>query len=101
FVLRYSRKSGAFSWRVPTTNRIAAGSAAGTVMNAGYVHIQVDGVLYLAHRLAWRMVTGDDPGPAQIDHKNRNRTDNRWVNLRLAPNREIDNLQNVGPRVNC
>lgn len=100
-LLRYSKTTGTFSWRVSTTNRIVAGAKAGTVMNAGYVHIQIENVLYLAHRLAWRIVTGEDPGSAQIDHKNRNRSDNRWVNLRLAPNKEVDNLQNMGPRVNC
>jgi hypothetical protein len=41
---------------------------------------------YMAHRLAWRMMTGDDPDELTIDHINRNPFDNRWENLRLADN---------------
>jgi hypothetical protein len=36
-----------------------------------------------AHRLIWKLVTGQTP-PAQIDHRNLDRADNRWENLRAA-----------------
>lgn len=48
------------------------------------VLIGVGGSQYPAHRLAWRIMTGEDPGVASIDHINRNPHDNRWLNLRLA-----------------
>jgi hypothetical protein len=38
----------------------------------------------LAHRVAYALYTGKDPYPLEIDHINRNRGDNRIVNLRLA-----------------
>lgn len=38
---------------------------------------------YLAHRVIWKIVTGDEPPPL-LDHRNGDGTDNRWVNLRAA-----------------
>jgi hypothetical protein len=43
--------------------------------------VRIDGVLYLAHRLAWLYVYGALPGNV-IDHKNNTKTDNRIENLR-------------------
>lgn len=60
---------------------------------AGYTHqnkqgykcvqIRVLGHLAQAHRLAWLLMT-DEELPEQIDHKNRDGTDNRWSNLRSS-----------------
>lgn len=38
----------------------------------------------LAHRVAYRIMTGTDPGNYVVDHINCDRSDNRWCNLRLA-----------------
>lgn len=48
------------------------------------------GVQYAAHRIIWKMVTGEDP--EHIDHINGNPSDNRWENLRSVP--PVDNLRN-------
>ena len=47
------------------------------------VLVQVDKVQYPAHRLVWRIMTGDDP-VLSIDHIDRNPFNNTWSNLRLA-----------------
>jgi hypothetical protein len=61
------------------------GKAAGGNCGQGYVRICVDGFRYKAHRLAWLYVHGDfPPAHLQIDHINRNRSDNRIVNLRVV-----------------
>lgn len=41
---------------------------------------------YLAHRIIWFMQTGN--WCEQVDHLNHIRTDNRWVNLRAADDKE-------------
>lgn len=46
---------------------------------------------YLVHRLIWKLVTGDDPGQMEVDHINRNRSDNRWCNLRLVSHSQNQN----------
>lgn len=57
-----------------------AGKAAGNINSAGYLLIGLDGSTYLAHRIAWKLMHGDDPD--YIDHINGFRTDNRIDNLR-------------------
>ncbi|MDR8091104.1 HNH endonuclease [Burkholderia gladioli] len=41
-------------------------------------------VQMLLHRVIWKLVTGDDPGDALIDHRDCDGYNNRWSNLRLA-----------------
>jgi len=48
-----------------------------------------------ASRIIWKLVTGDDPS-AQVDHKNLNRADNRWCNLRLGTNAQNQWNRGVG-----
>lgn len=50
---------------------------------AGHLRITLDGQLWMAHRLIWKWVTGNDPGP-DIDHWDRDPSNNRWKNLRDA-----------------
>jgi len=81
-VLFYDPDTGIFVWR----QRMAAhkgqiGDIAGTVKPRGYVNIQIQRRVYQAHRLAWLYVHGEWPAQ-QIDHINRNPSDNRIANLR-------------------
>ncbi|MCD1264056.1 hypothetical protein B5M44_04210 [Shinella sumterensis] len=83
-LLFYDPNSGIFTWRVDRL-RVRAGDRAGKLTRDGYIHIGVDGGRYAAHRLAFLYMTGTIP-EVFIDHKNRNRSDNRWDNLRVATN---------------
>jgi hypothetical protein len=53
----------------------------------GYLRVAVQGKRYQVHRIIWKLMTGDEP-PVVIDHIDRNRTNNRWGNLRPATLRE-------------
>lgn len=82
-VIRYDPDDGRFWWLVTLSVRRLAGNEAGSVSKAlGYRLIGIDGTTYYAHRLAWLYVTG--VWPKRIDHKNGNRFDNKFDNLREA-----------------
>jgi len=86
-LLHYEPETGVFTRRVKTSSRAKAGSAAGTVNGRGYLRIRLTAKQYLAHRLAWLIMTGEFP-PEQIDHINGVITDNRWCNLRSVTRQE-------------
>ena len=60
---------------------------AGTLRKEGYIVIQYNNSVYYAHRLVWSLLKGAIPDNMQIDHINRDKTDNRIENLRLVDNR--------------
>lgn len=91
--LDYNINTGIFLWMEPTSNRAKAGSKAGVLVSDGYIRIRLMKNLYLAHRLAWLYVFGNFPN-FQIDHINRNKSDNRIENLREST--VIQNAMNVG-----
>jgi hypothetical protein len=60
-----------------------SGKKAGTRHCQGYTALSLNGTKFLAHRVAWAFVHGAWPLNT-IDHINRNKTDNRILNLREA-----------------
>lgn len=103
-ILHYDPDTGAFTWRtcpwwpkfIVTRN---AGKPAGTVNHQGYVMVKIQQKLYLGHRLAWLYMTGDwPPDGLEIDHINRDGSDNRLSNLRLATRKQ--NAANTGMQKN-
>lgn len=81
-----------------TVNRTTAriGSFAGTNHsdNNGYKRITINKKKYYAHRLAWLFEKGTIPNGKEIDHVNRNKQDNRIINLRVVTS--IENCRNKG-----
>jgi len=93
--LFYDPETGEFRWLV-SSGGVRAGSVAGGVdKKTGYRRIRALARKYLAHRLAWLYMTGEWPA-AEIDHRNLNRDDNRWRNLREASHAE--NMRNTPRR---
>lgn len=90
-LLAYEAESGLFAWKLDRRGHVKAGDPAGSAHGGGYRNIKFDGKKYLAHRVAWLYVTGEWP-EEDIDHRNRDRVDNRFANLRVVT-RQV-NLQN-------
>jgi hypothetical protein len=67
-------------------NKRHAGKPLATIDGTGYIKtcIGKERKQYLVHRLIWLYVFGEFPEGHHIDHKNRNRSDNRLDNLRLT-----------------
>lgn len=88
-LFEYDAERGALVWKErgqvsKTWNSRFAGKSAGSMDAQGYINIGINGTLHKAHRLAWVLVNGAIPEGMQVDHKNRDRADNRIENLRLA-----------------
>jgi hypothetical protein len=86
--LRYEPETGRIFWKV-ARQRIRVGQEAGCFNHDGYAKIQVNGVVYQSHRLAWLLHHGRWPN-GFLDHINRNKSDNRIANLR-----EVDRSLNM------
>lgn len=82
-LLHYEPDSGEFIWRRRTNSRAPAGSRAGTIAQNGYRYIGIQGRKILSARAAWLYMTGEWPR-GLVDHISGDRTDDRWVNIRLA-----------------
>lgn len=89
-LLTYDPKTGVFRWRewkVGCRRNLIAGHTDGP----GYVKICINQSKPLkAHRLAWLYVHGE--WPDNIDHINRDPSDNRLVNLRNVTH--VENMRN-------
>jgi HNH endonuclease len=78
--LTYDALTGQFTWNIDT-RKLKAGAIAGSKRD--YPTIQIDGLTYLAHRLAWFYVHGVWP-TNRIDHVDCDSQNNRFTNLREA-----------------
>ena len=94
--LSYDEITGKLHWIKKTSKHSKVGTVAGS-NSQEYIRIKFKGINYLAHRLAWYIKTDNQP-PNQIDHRNGNRADNAWSNLREAD--DSKNMHNKGKYIN-
>lgn len=97
----YEPETGSLIWRARPPEKFKAkraasafktrceGKPAGDIRPDGYARVIVCGHRYLAHRIIYKMMTGEEP--KIIDHINGVRSDNRWRNLRVLTH--IENTQ--------
>ncbi len=95
-LLHYDPDTGIWIWlRKNGTKRSQAGSVFNQGRSAGYRRIMIDGKSYYSSHLAFLYMTGDFPN-GEVDHIDRNRGNDRWINLRKT--NHIKNCQNRGSR---
>jgi len=70
-------KNGLLFWK--KNNKVA-----GTKTKAGYIKLQINKIPYSAHRLVWVLFNKDIPLDKQIDHIDRDKSNNKIENLRLV-----------------
>jgi HNH endonuclease len=95
----YNSDTGIFIWKerplhhfkreqtCTAINKQRSGSIAGYIADSGYLMIGIDSIQYRGHRLAWKIITGNDPG-YEIDHEDLNRANCIFNNLRSAEGKE-------------
>ncbi|GAB1578669.1 HNH endonuclease [Bordetella petrii] len=97
-LLAYDRETGIFTNLICRGPNSPKGAVSGYRTDEGYWSIGIGGKYYKAHRLAWLYMTGEWP-KGQIDHRDWNKSNNRWRNLREASH--SGNMQNLsGPQRN-
>lgn len=84
-LLTYDPNHGVFYWNTSAGCQKKLAEA-GCVNQ--YLYIKIEGKRYPAHRLAFLYQLGDSFPHYDIDHKNGVKTDNRWLNLRLATRKQ-------------
>jgi hypothetical protein len=109
-LLDYDPETGALTWRERSPDwfigskhtperaaacwnaKMAGKPALASVTANGYGHGAIGNQSFLAHRIIWKMATGEDA--EDIDHVNGDRTDNRLANLRSCS--RTANMRNRG-----
>lgn len=101
-IFDYDPETGILLWKrrddvSAKLNSRCVGKIAGDAPGPDYIQIGIGGRKYLAHRIIWAMMTGNWP-KNYIDHVDRNKSNNRWANLREAT--KAQNGANRGVPVN-
>lgn len=82
-LFRYDPETGFLHWNKRRCGTVF-GKKAGSPDKKGYLKIKINDRLYLAHRVIWALHHGTDPLEHEVDHKDRNPSNNRIENLRLS-----------------
>jgi hypothetical protein len=82
-VLKYDPKTGLWTNRVWRGGTAFAGQVTGRPNSDGYIQICFQCKRYMSSRLAYFYMTGEWP-EFEMDHKDLDRRNNRWSNLRPA-----------------
>jgi hypothetical protein len=85
FEYREDNISRPLVWKIRVSNRVKIGNVAGSFRKSdGYYRVKIDRQDYQLHRLVWIYHNGNIPDEMQVDHIDRNPSNNLIGNLRLA-----------------
>ena len=76
--------------------KVGGKKCAPALTSKGYLRLSIDGEQFMAHRVIWKMMTGEEP--LEVDHENGKRADNRWKNLRSVG--RVGNCRNTAIQKN-
>lgn len=93
-ILHYDPETGIFTWL--KAKKSVIGCRAGFYSNLGYRQIRIKGKYFYEQRLAFVYMENYTIFKKEVDHINRNKGDNRWINLRLVTRNQ--NLANANIR---
>ncbi len=71
-------------WKKKASKNTVIGNPAGRESVFGYWEVRLDKVLYKSHRIIYKIHTGVDPIGFEIDHYDRNKSNNNPSNLSMA-----------------
>lgn len=94
--LRWGRES--YSGRNYGKLQVKIGDVAGSLNKSGHFEVYFEGRLQQVHRIVYMLHNGEIKEGLVIDHINRNRSDNKIINLRAISYKE--NSRNQKGRVN-
>lgn len=96
-LLRYDPETGHLYWKKrPKGGRGDITDPIGAHSSTPYIQIGFDYKVYLVHRVIFAIMAGR--WAYEVDHINKNKRDNRWVNLREVLRSE--NIINIGLKSN-
>lgn len=81
-LVSYDPQTGVMRWKL-ARRKCTPGVEVGRFQRQGYRQVYIEGRAYYVHVLAVFYMTGEWP-PHDIDHRNADKDDNRWLNLRPA-----------------
>ena len=84
--LSYDPETGEWRWKTARRKSLI-GQVITHKEGSGYIQFPVEGKNYRASRLAWFYMTGEWP-KGLVDHIDRDKTNDRWNNLRIATRSE-------------
>ena len=93
-LLDYNPETGVVSWRVAPSRNVRVGDPVES-RNGNYKCITINKRSYKLHRVIWKLVYGEDPMDAVIDHVDRDPLNNKLSNLRLLSHSENNHNEKV------
>lgn len=92
----FTYSNGKLFWKIQPRSNVSIGDEAGWLDNCGYRRIWYKGKRFMSSAVIWELHNGPIPQDLEIDHKDRDSSNDKIENLRLAT--RANNLANMKGR---